>query len=112
MTNPSRGQEPVRYDIRLLGHLDPHWSTWFTGLTLTHHNDGTTSLHGVVTDQAELHGLLAKVRDLGATLLSVTPDDAANRCAPTDAPAGGPGQDQHDETHHHGDREQRSTRHR
>jgi hypothetical protein len=112
MTNPSRGQEPVRYDIRLLGHLDPHWSIWFTGLTLTHHNDGTTSLHGVVTDQAELHGLLAKVRDLGATLLSVTPDDAANRSAPTDAPAGGPGQDQHDETHHHGDREQRSTRHR
>jgi hypothetical protein len=106
MTNSSRGQDPVSYDIRVLGHLDPHWSTWFTGLTLTHQDDGTTSLHGVVTDQAELHGLLAKVRDLGATLLSVTPDDAARRSAPADAPARRPGQDQHDEPNEHGDREQ------
>jgi hypothetical protein len=96
MTNSSRGHGPVSYDIRVLGHLDPHWSTWFTGLTLTHQDDGTTSLHGVVTDQAELHGLLAKVRDLGATLLSVTSDDAANRSAPADAPVDGPGHDQHD----------------
>ena len=96
MTNSSRGQGPASYDIRVLGHLDPHWSTWFTGLTLTHQDDGTTSLHGVVTDQAELHGLLAKVRDLGATLLSVTPDDAANRSVPADAPVEEAGHDQHD----------------
>lgn len=105
MTNSSRGQGPVSYDIRVLGLLDPHWSTWFTGLTLTHQDDGTTSLHGVVTDQAELHGLLAKVRDLGATLLSVTPDDAANRSAPADAPADRAGQHQHDEPAEHSDRE-------
>ena len=106
MTSSSRGHGPVSYDIRVLGHLDPHWSTWFTGLTLTRHDDGTTSLHGVVTDQAELHGLLAKVRDLGATLLSVTPGDAAHRSAPTDTPADRPGQAPQDETHQHGDREQ------
>ena len=101
MTTSSRGRGPVSYEIRVLGHLDPHWSTWFTGLTLTHQDDGTTSLHGVVTDQAELHGLLAKVRDLGATLLSVTPDDAAHRSAAADAPADRPGQDQHDEPSEH-----------
>jgi len=102
MTDSTRGQAPVSYHIRVLGHLDPHWSTWFTGLALTHQHDGTTSLHGVVTDQAELHGVLEKVRDLGATLLSVTPDDAANRSATADAPADRPGQDQPDE---HGDHE-------
>jgi hypothetical protein len=106
MTNSSRGQGPVNYDIRVLGHLDPHWSAWFTGLTLTHQDDGTTSLHGVVTDQAELHGLLAKVRDVGATLLSVTPNDDADRSAPADAPADRPGQDQQDQPDQHGAREQ------
>jgi hypothetical protein len=59
------------YELRIDAHLDEHWSTWFGGLTLTHADDGTTTLRGPVTDQAELHGLLAKVRDLGATLLSV-----------------------------------------
>jgi len=63
------------YELRIDGHLDQHWSTWF-GLTLTHDDDGTTTLRGPVTDQAELHGLLAKVRDLGATLLSVKTIDA------------------------------------
>jgi hypothetical protein len=53
------------------GHLDERWSTWFCGLTLVREDDGTTTLRGAVTDQAELHGLLAKVRDIGATLLSV-----------------------------------------
>jgi hypothetical protein len=62
---------PSDYELRIAGHLDEHWSTWFGGLTLTHTDDGTTILRGPVTDQAELHGLLAKVRDLGATLLSV-----------------------------------------
>ncbi len=57
------------YELRVDGHLDEHWSTWF-GLTLTRNDDGTTTLRGPVTDQADLHGLLAKVRDLGATLLS------------------------------------------
>jgi hypothetical protein len=62
---------PACYEIRVDGHLDEHWSTWFGGLTLTREADGTTTLRGVVTDQAELHGLLTKVRDLGTPLLSV-----------------------------------------
>jgi hypothetical protein len=70
MKDPS---PPVRYELRVEGHLDQHWSTWFGGLTISHEADGTTALRGIVTDQSELHGLLAKVRDLGATLISVTP---------------------------------------
>ena len=64
---------PCCYEIRLAGHLDDHWSTAFGALTITHHGDGTTALRGPVTDQAELHGLLARVRDLGATLISLAP---------------------------------------
>ena len=67
---------PAHYEIRVAGHLDQRWSTWFGGMTLVHEDDGATTLCGAVTDQAELHGLLAKVRDLGATLISVTPTDA------------------------------------
>lgn len=76
MPTPHQGhQVRICYELRLLGHLDPHWSTWFAGLTLTQEADGTTSLRGTVADQAELHGLIAKVRDLGVTLLSITPAD-------------------------------------
>ena len=67
---------PTHYELRVDGHLDRHWSTWFDGLALTHEDDGTTTLCGAVTDQAELHGVLDKVRDLGATLISLTPIDA------------------------------------
>ena len=67
----------VSYELRIRGHLDQHWSTWFDGFTLTHENDGTSTLRGVVRDQSELHGLLARVRDLGTTLISVTPLPAA-----------------------------------
>ncbi|TMR97692.1 hypothetical protein [Nonomuraea basaltis] len=72
----SRGQAPARYELRIDGHLDDHWTAWFDDLTLTHENDGTTTLRGLVPDQAALHGLLAKVRDLGATLISVEVVDA------------------------------------
>jgi hypothetical protein len=69
---------PVGYEIRVDGHLDDHWTNWFDGLRLTHENDGSTTLHALVPDQAALHGLLTKVRDIGATLISVavvdTPD--------------------------------------
>lgn len=64
--------EPADYELRIEGHLDPRWSAWFGGLTLIRQDDGTTTLRGAVTDQAELHGLLSKVRDLGVTLLSLT----------------------------------------
>jgi hypothetical protein len=60
-----------RYEIRLEGHLDERWSTWFGGLTLLQEEDGTTVLRGEAIDQSALHGLLTKVRDLGATLISV-----------------------------------------
>ncbi len=62
---------PVGYIVRIAGHLDAHWSVWFSDFTLTRETDGTTTLRGVVADQAELHGMLVKVRDLGVTLLSV-----------------------------------------
>jgi hypothetical protein len=64
--------ETGRYEIRLKGHLDTRWTTWFDGLTLTHESDGTTLIHGSVIDQAALHGLLQKVRDVGLPLVSVT----------------------------------------
>jgi hypothetical protein len=59
------------YDIRVQGHLDAHWSDWFDAVLMTHHADGTTTMRCTVQDQPELHALLAKVRDLGATLVSV-----------------------------------------
>jgi hypothetical protein len=72
-----------RYEIRLRGRLDPRWATWFDGMTLTTADDGTTALRGPVTDQAALHGLLQKVRDLGLPLLSVTSLDADQSRATT-----------------------------
>jgi hypothetical protein len=64
--------EAGRYEIRLKGHLDTRWAAWFDGLSLTHHSDGTTVIHGPIADQAALHGLLQKVRDTGLALVSVT----------------------------------------
>ncbi|MFI7064579.1 hypothetical protein ACIBL3_26550 [Kribbella sp. NPDC050124] len=63
---------PRTYELRIAGHLDHHWSTWFDGLTLTHERDGTTTLRGPVSDQAALHRLLAQIHNLGATLISLT----------------------------------------
>ena len=59
------------YEIRLKGHLDTRWADRFEGMSFTHKTDGTTILSGPVADQAELHGLLRKVRDLGLTLISI-----------------------------------------
>ena len=60
------------YEIRLKGRLDDRWAAWFDGLSLTHESAGTTLIYGPVVDQAALHGLLTKVRDLGLPLISVT----------------------------------------
>ena len=60
-----------RYEIRLQGRLDDRWEAWFDGMTLTHGADGTTVLRGPVADQAALHGVLARLRDLGLPLISV-----------------------------------------
>jgi hypothetical protein len=65
-----------RYEIRLAGHLEDRWAAWFDGLSLTHESDGTTVIHGSVVDQAALHGLLQKVRDLGLPLVSVRHADS------------------------------------
>ena len=63
--------EAGRYEIRIDGHLDARWSAWFDGLSLSLESDGTTILRGPVADQAALHGLLQRVRDIGLPLLSV-----------------------------------------
>ena len=64
------GQPPV-YQIRIKGHLGREWANWFEGLTLTALDNGETLLTGAVVDQAALHGVLRKVRDVGLPLLSV-----------------------------------------
>ena len=73
---PAADDAPVpRYEIRVNGHLGSRWAAWFDGMNLTAEDDGTTVIRGPVVDQAALHGLLQKLRDLGITLLSLTPLD-------------------------------------
>jgi hypothetical protein len=62
---------PELYEIRIKGHLENRWADWFTGLTITREDNGETLLTGLV-DQAALHSVLRKVRDLAMPLLSVT----------------------------------------
>lgn len=64
--------KPGLYEIRLNGHLGARWTAWFEGMTITLEENGETLVSGPVADQAALHGLLKKVRDLGMPLLSVT----------------------------------------
>ncbi len=64
--------QPTIYEIRIKGHLDRQWTDWFGGLSITREDNGETLLTGLVIDQAALHGLLKKVRDVGIPLLSVT----------------------------------------
>jgi hypothetical protein len=59
------------YQFRIVGHIDDRWSEWFEGFTTARCDDGTCILTGPVTDQAQLHGMLARLRDIGAPLLSL-----------------------------------------
>jgi hypothetical protein len=82
--------QPLVYQIRIKGHLGREWTDWFGGLTIRLTDNGETLLTGPVVDQAALHGLLRKVRDLGVPLLSVS------RVKPGEAEASGV-----NETHHY-----------
>jgi hypothetical protein len=68
MSTPTRG-----YAFEVQGHLDARWVEWLGDLTITHHPDGTSTIEGPVLDQAGLHGVLAKLRDLGVVLIAVVP---------------------------------------
>jgi hypothetical protein len=72
LTPQSNELQPMVYQIKIKGHLDRQWTDWFEGLTITLEEDGNTLLTGPVIDQAALHGLLKKVRDLGIPLISVS----------------------------------------
>jgi hypothetical protein len=64
--------DAIDYEIRIKGHLDRRWMARFDGLSMRYEADGTTVLNGPVADQAALHGLLQRVRDMGVLLISVT----------------------------------------
>ena len=83
---PEEYDEPGLYAIRIKGHLDQRWVHWFDGLTITLEENGDTRLTGPVVDQAALHGLLKKVRDLGLPLISVMPVDPKQAAGPAVKP--------------------------
>ena len=95
MTEPHASTDdqggPGLYEIRIRGLLDDRWADWFEGLTITREDNGETLLSGPVVDQAALHGLLKKVRDLGLPLLSVMQVDPRQ----AKGPDAGSGTDDH-----------------
>ncbi|MBI5934827.1 MAG: RDD family protein [Chloroflexi bacterium] len=74
-TLPSEDEKGIHYEIKVKGQLEEHWADWLGGLSITHDAHGNSLLTGVVPDQAALHGILAQIRDLGLTLISLTPQD-------------------------------------
>jgi hypothetical protein len=72
---------PEYYEIKIKGHLDPRWSDWFAGLTVTRQVADETLLSGQLPDQSALHGLLERIRDLNITLISVTCGGPPSRCS-------------------------------
>ncbi len=72
------GRDRRTYEFRIAGHLDDRWSSWFADLEITCREDGSSTLTGEVADQSQLHGILGRIRDIGATLVSLrtmTDDD-------------------------------------
>ncbi|MET0143856.1 MAG: hypothetical protein ABW328_03595 [Ilumatobacteraceae bacterium] len=91
---PSADHAPTQhYEICVRGHLESRWTTWFDGMSLTARDDGTTVISGPVVDQAALHGLLQRLRDLGITLLSLSPLVTGTAIEQPD--------DSHNQTDHH-----------
>jgi hypothetical protein len=69
---------PESYEIRVKGHLGISWSTWFEGMDIRHEENGETVLSGPIADQAALHGVLMKIRDLGLPLVAVSRQEQTN----------------------------------
>jgi hypothetical protein len=82
MTNKPQSQlescQPIIYRIKIQGQLDSQWEDWLDEMTITLEEDGNTLLTGTMVDQAALHGLLKKIRDLGLTLISICPGEPKN----------------------------------
>jgi hypothetical protein len=72
-SSPTDGETGIEYEIKIKGYLEEHWADWMGGLRITHDLHGNSLLSGFVPDQAALHGILAQIRDLGLTLISITP---------------------------------------
>jgi RimJ/RimL family protein N-acetyltransferase len=87
MNTPTTTRRTTTYEFRVAGHLDDHWGSWLDGLVLVRHDDGTTVLTGPLADQSELHGLVSRIRDLGAPLLSLRAVDDPALEAESAAPA-------------------------
>jgi len=88
MSSTSTGHQPDagRYEIRVGGRLESRWAAWFDGMTLASASDGTTTISGPVLDQAALHGLLRKLRDVGLPLVSLTQLPPVQAAPPLTAP--------------------------
>ena len=78
----------VQYEVIVNGHLGDRWAAWFDGFAITREGDGTTVLRGHVVDQAALHGLVQRVRDIGIPLISLTPIEAPTHERPAPTPEG------------------------
>ena len=71
MADDDNQSSPIICEIKIKGRLEERWAEWFEGLTFTYENDGTTTLSGALPDQAALHSVLLKIRDMNLTLISV-----------------------------------------
>ena len=74
---------PTYYHIRMKGHLDDHWSAWFDNMTINNQANGETVLHGPLVDQAALHGVLIRIRDLSLPLLAISAVETGDRSVQT-----------------------------